>query len=92
MERFDANITHNLVPMWREAGCADALYENDGKTAGGILPALEAAVVAMRSDPARFMKHDSPNGWGLYEHALPWLEKLTNACRLHPDFIVRVSR
>ena len=33
-----------------------------------------------------------PNGWGLYEHFVPWIERYLAACIANPDSIVTVSR
>ena len=90
-EVCDANITHNLVPMWREAGVYEALYKSQGKQAKDIISVLESGVSAMAADPARFEAHNSPNGWGLYRNALPWLRKCLDACKENPEAIIRVS-
>jgi hypothetical protein len=46
----------------------------------------------MKSYPARFEKHNSPNGWGLYKHFLPFVEEYLSACEAHPDADVRAAR
>jgi hypothetical protein len=46
----------------------------------------------MKADPPRFEKHNAPNGWGLYEHFLPWLETYLAACEKMPDAKVSASR
>lgn len=84
------NITHNLGDMWREAGVYEALYKSEGKKASEIVNALEYGVQTMKDNPPRFKRHDSPNGWGLYVHALPWLEKVLQACRDNPELTIRV--
>jgi hypothetical protein len=86
------NITHNLAPMWHAAGCYDALYESDGKRAQSIVKRLRAALVRMETDPDAFKRHDAPNGWGLYENAVPWLRRLLAACEEHPNATIRVSK
>lgn len=91
---YDANITHNLNTMAAEGGIYDLLWhpaESGIKLAGQLIEPLEFAIAAMKEDPARFKKHNSPNGWGMYEHFLPWLEKLPEACRENPDATVRAS-
>jgi hypothetical protein len=35
---------------------------------------------------------DSPNGWGSYEFAMPWIEKFLAACEAHPKALIGVSR
>jgi len=89
---IDLNITHNLTPMWRLAGCYDALYMSVDREARTISPALEEAVRRMKVDPAAYVALNPPNGWGSYEDALPWLERLLVACKAHPSAIVGVSK
>ena len=91
-ESYSANITHNLAPMWREAGCYEALYESAGKTAAEILPALRRALVELSTQPSKYKALDSPNGWGKWRDALPWLAELTEACENDPEHIVRIHR
>jgi hypothetical protein len=92
---FDANITHNLNRMAREAGIYEVVWrpEEIGITkAQQLIEPLTAAIALMRADPPRFEAYNSPNGWGLYEHFLPWLERYLRACREYPDAGVSVSR
>lgn len=94
-ELYEANITHNLGAMAREAGIYETVWrpEEVGVTkARQLIEPLTKAVEEMRADPQRFKAHNSPNGWGLYEHFLPWLERYLAACREHPDADVSVSR
>lgn len=94
-ELYEANITHNLNKMAGAAGIYEIVWrpEEVGVTkAHQLIEPLTAAIAAMRADPQRFKVHDAPNGWGLYEHFLPWLEKYLAACREWPDADVSVSR
>ena len=88
----DKNITHNLNRMWDEAGIYDALYNCEGQTALSVLPILEKGLSLMRSDPQRFVKFNSPNGWGTYKNALPWLEDLVKEFKKYPEGIIEVSK
>lgn len=90
-EVFDANYTHNVTPMWRKAGCYDALYKSEGLCARAVLPALRAAVEAMRADPAGYRALEPANKWGTYETALPWLEEVLAAFEANPDGVIHVS-
>lgn len=92
VEHFTANITHNLSRMWSQAGIWEALYESDGKTAADILPALEVGCDYMLEHPDECRAHDARNGWGTYKDALPWLQRLIEACRRYPKAEIRVSR
>ena len=92
---FDANITHNLNKMADEAGIYEACWrpEEIGATkASDIIPILEKGFEDMKARPEHYKQFDSPNGWGLYIHFLPWVETYLNACREYPDAIIEVSR
>ena len=86
-EFYTGNVTYNLGAMWAEAGVKDALYEAEGHTAEELLPAFRDALELMESDPPRFEKHDSPNGWGNYVGAVRFLRELVGACEAHPTAI-----
>jgi len=91
---FDANITHNLGRMAREANIYDVLWrpeEHDISKAWQLIGPLSSAIEEMEKDPERFKKHDAPNGWGLYEHFLPWLKRLLDACEVYPGATIRTS-
>ena len=92
---FDANITHNLGAMAEEAGIYKHLWrpEEIGVTkASQLIEPLRVGIALMKADPPRFEKHNNPNGWGLYEHFVPWLERYLAACEKWPDADVEVSR
>lgn len=92
---FEANITHNLTRMADEAGIYKHVWrpEELGITkAGQLIEPLSAGIALMKSDPERFQKHDSPNGWGLYKNFLPWLEKYLAACEEFPEAEIEVIR
>jgi hypothetical protein len=94
-EVFDANITHNLGAMAEEAGIYKHLWrpEEIGITkAWQLVEPLQKGLELMKSDPARFEKFNSPNGWGLYHNFVPWIEKYLAACIEYQDADVRVSR
>lgn len=92
---YDANITHNLGAMAEAAGIYRHLWRPEEigvTTASQLIEPLAAGLEKMRSSPAEFKKHDAPNGWGLYEHFVPFVSRYLDACREHPSAIVRVSR
>lgn len=94
-EGFSANITHNLTRMAREAGIYKAVWrpEECGITkAKHLIPVLRNAIEEMKTNPDGFKIFDSPNGWGLYENFLPWLERYLAACIRMPKAKVWVSR
>ena len=92
---FEANITHNLNKMAGLARIYECLWsphENGFKTAGDIVPVLEAGIKAMKADPEVFKQLDSPNGWGRYDDFMPWLEKYLAACQQHPKASIWISK
>jgi hypothetical protein len=94
-ELFSANITHNLGPMADAAGIYKAVWrpeENGFAYAGQVAPVLKAGLLKMALAPSEFKQYDSPNGWGLYKHFLPWLAEYLEACTKHPDAKVSACR
>ncbi len=94
-EVYDANITHNLGTMAEEAGIYYPLWRPDeiGITkAWQLIEPLTIGLGLLKSDPPRFEKHNAPNGWGLYQNFVPFVEKYLLACIANPDAEVRVSR
>jgi len=92
---FDANITHNLNKMAESAGIYAIVWrpeEHGISHASQLIGPLEKAIALMKSDPERYKQYDAPNGWGKYEHFVPWLEKYLEACKAMPEAKVRASR
>jgi hypothetical protein len=89
---FSANITHNLNKMAKEAGIYEILWhpEKKIKKAGQMIKPLTVGLEKMKGDPKHYKTFDSPNGWGLYEDFVPWIEKYLDACKMYPDEQVRV--
>jgi hypothetical protein len=94
-ELYSANITHNLGRMAKEAGIYECLWRPDehGIThARQIIEPLSAGVVLLATQKSRFEEFNSPNGWGLWKHFVPFCMDYLQACRDNPDAVVRVSR
>ena len=94
-EVFEANITHNLSEMADKAGIYEACWvpEKIGATkAKDILPILEKGYADMKARPNYFKQFNSPNGWGLYKHFLPWVREYLEACKEYPECEIRVDR
>lgn len=95
LEIYWANITHNLGDMADAAGIYNHLWrpEKIGVThAGQLIEPLEEGLEKMKRDPAKYREYDSPNGWGLYDHFVPWIERYIDACKQSPNAAVSVSR
>ncbi len=92
---YSANITHNLGRMASEAGIYEALWRPDEhglETAAQVAAVLRPGLALLRAEPDRFRAFDSPNGWGLYKHFVPFVESYLTACDEHPTAAVEVSR
>jgi hypothetical protein len=95
VELYSRNITHNLGEMADQAGIYKFLWrpEEIGIThARQLIDPLDSGVALLATQKARFEKFNAPNGWGLWEHFLPFCADYLQACRDHPDALVRVSR
>jgi hypothetical protein len=94
-EVYSANITHNLGKMADEAGIYLALWRPEEAgyySARDLIEPLTKGLALLASDPERFKQFDSPNGWGAYEHFVPFVAKYLEACVAHPDAVVSASR
>ena len=92
---FNSNITHNLTEMAREAGIYYACWRPEDariKTAEELIPVLEKGLSKLKADPTYFKQFNAPNGWGLYEHFVPFVEEYLKACKKYPDAIIEVSK
>ena len=92
---YHANITHNLGTMADAAGIYKALWrpeEIDVTYARQLIPLLRKGLADLQSSPKTFQRYNSPNGWGMYEHLVPFVKNYLAACEEYPDAIVYVSR
>jgi len=92
---FSDNVTHNLAAMADAAGIYKELWrpeEVDIKTATQLIAPLEAGLLRLRADPDRFKKLNPDNGWGTYEGLVQFVSDYLEACRAHPDAVIRIWR
>jgi len=92
---YNSNITHNLGAMAEEAGIYKHLWRPEEigiVKAYQLIDPLKDGLELMKADRSRFEKHNAKNGWGLYEHFLPWVENYLSACEENPMAKVEVSR
>lgn len=72
---------------------AEWKFEEENTTlAKDIIPLLEKGLSDLKTRPEYFEKFNSPNGWGMYEHFVSFVEKYLEACKEYPDAIIEVSR
>lgn len=94
-EVYCANITHNLGKMADAAGIYQHLWRPEElgiTTAGELIDPLAAGLARMEADPEFFRQYDASNGWGTYNHFVPWVQRYLEACIEHPDALIEVSR
>jgi hypothetical protein len=92
---FEANITHNLNRMAEAAGVYDACWHPEaiGATkAGQLIERLTKGLADLKARPGHFELFNAKNGWGLYKHFVPWVERYLEACKAYPDAEISVSR
>ncbi len=94
-EVYEANITHNLVPMAKEAGLYEYTWKPDEiniRKATELINPLREGLHALKSDPEYFKTFNPSNDWGDYETLVKFVEDYLNACYKYPDAEVSVSR
>lgn len=95
-EVFTANITHNLGAMANAAGIYEACWRPESLTpkphASDLIEPLRAGLSKLKANPSHFETFNAPNGWGLYKHFVPWVERYLEACEANPTAEVEVSR
>lgn len=94
-ELFAANITHNLTRMASEAGIYNTLWrpdENGIEEAWQCIEPLTDGLLKLIKGRSYFEQFNSPNGWGLYEHFVPFVVEVLTACCDHPSATVQASR
>jgi hypothetical protein len=81
--------------MANEAGIYKHLWEpeeNDYTLASQLIEPLENALTLLKSDPNHFKEYNAPNGWGVYEDFVNFVENYLNACKQYPNATIEVWR
>lgn len=94
-EVWSGNITHNLGAMADKAGLYKCVWRPEDFgiiTAQQMIEPLSAGIKEMEGNPTYYKQFNAPNGWGLYEHFLPWLKDYLCACEKYPTAIISVIR
>lgn len=93
-EVFKNNITHNLTKMAKEVGLYEALWHPDkiGATyAVEIIPNLITGYNELIKYPDKYKAFDSPSGWGTYEHFVPFVKTVLDACVKYPSAKIKAD-
>lgn len=94
-ELFKDNITHNLGKMADAAGIYKALWRPEEipvTKAKEIVPILSAGLIELITHKDKYTFYDSPNGWGVYRHFVPFVVNVLSACAEFPEANIEVSR
>ena len=92
---YSANITHNLGGMAKKAGIYQHLWrpeEINIQFASELITPLSEGLQRLKDDPEYFKQFNAENGWGLYKHFVPFVEKYLNACVEFPEARIKISR
>jgi hypothetical protein len=57
-----------------------------------IIEIIEKGLADMKARPKHYEKFNSPNGWGMYEHFVPFIEKYLAALKEFPETQVVCDR
>ena len=57
-----------------------------------IIDFVEKGLEELKSNPEYYETFNSPNGWGMYEHFVPFVEKYLDALKQYSECRVIVSR
>lgn len=92
---YSRNITHNLNKMAEAAGIYMHLWRPDEigiNSASELIAPLLAGYSLLISEREKMEKFNSHNGWGMYEHFLPFVSAYIESCAMNPTATVEVSR
>lgn len=73
------------------AGIYYALWRPDEKgykKAGEIIDILEKGLQDLKDRPDYFKQFNASNGWGMYEHFIPFVESYLESCKEYPTAII----
>lgn len=56
-----------------------------------LIDIIEKGLGDMKAKPDHYEQFNSPNGWGLYENFVPWVENYLEALKRNPNAIVVAS-
>ena len=57
-----------------------------------IIPIIEKGLEDIKARPKHYEKFNSSNGWGMYEHFVPFIEEYLKALKEYPEAFVECNR
>lgn len=92
----DFQLTHNLVPMAKEAGLYEALWcpsvFADKPEAQDLIYNLELGLTYLLEHPERCKRWEPANGFGSYDQLVSIVHDYLVTCKLYPDAIITVDK
>ena len=90
------SLKKSLVPTLKEDTTLYRVLWRPGELGfskgSDLIVLLTEAVRELKSDPEFYKTFNSPNGWGMYEHFVPFVERYLNACKEYPKSLIEISR
>ena len=86
---------YRILPDYKSFNDYDDEYAfEESKTiyANQIINLLTKGLKDLKKRPKYFETFNNKNGWGMYDHFVPFVEGYLKACIEYPDAIVKVSR
>jgi hypothetical protein len=90
---------YKLHKNWTVANLTDGNYDSELDfesknhiTAKDLIPVIEKGLEDLKARPDYFRQFDSPNGWGIYDHFVPFVEEYLEALKNYPEARVSVWR
>lgn len=84
------NHTYNVYPMYKKAIGGGLTEILNSKICSEVIPILRKGVLEMTENPAMYKAMNPKNGWGSYETALEFLEKIYKECVNNPKCKIEV--
>ena len=66
--------------------------EENPVKANEIISIIEKGLKDMKARPKYYETFNSPNGWGMYEHFIPFIENYLEALKEYPESFVECDR
>lgn len=87
VELWHGNLTHNLVPMAKEAGLFQCLWQPHeiGSKAVDMVPHIQAGLARLSESPEYFKMFNPKNGWGTYDCLVEVAEAYLSNCQMYPE-------
>ena len=92
---YSSNITHNLNRMAEAAGIYMHLWRPEEigiDTAEQLIEPLAEGIRKLLANPKQMRTYNASNGWGMYEHFVPFVQEYLAACTEHPTARVEACR